>query len=435
MEMSLRTDRALLRATANSTRYLRINLTAPVAPTRVERPPVQVGIVLDRSGSMEGERKFTLALQAVEQALALLQPHDRFTLVVYDTDVDRIMASTPATPDAKRIAMQRLREVAPRGGTDLYAGWMTAASEMLAHLAADSVNRVLLITDGLANAGITESPALIAASAELRRRGVGTTTFGVGDDFDEVLLRDIAHDGGGHAYFIATPDQIGDLLTSELGDALEITLRSAVLQIALPPGATGALLNRYRTTHVSGDNELHVHLGDLTSGQEQTLVLKLTFAQDREGARTNVRVRMSAAEALHIQSEMLNAASGASELEQELWWTYDTHRANDAQPRDREVDRDVAQLYASLARAEATDANRQGDLPRAKRVLERTARRIREYAFDDDELNALWRTLLAEVEQYALRAMSGRERKERFYAAESMLNNRDALGKARRQNR
>src|SRR4051812_10873777 len=103
MHLSLRTDRSLLRSAARSTRYLMISLTAPTAPPRANRLPVNVGLVLDRSGSMDGERKFDLAREAVVQSLRMLRPEDRFTLVVYDTEIDVLVPSTFATREAKDL--------------------------------------------------------------------------------------------------------------------------------------------------------------------------------------------------------------------------------------------------------------------------------------------------------------------------------------------
>jgi len=435
MQMTLRTDRTLLRAAARSTRYLHIALTAPPAPPRDGRLPVHIGLVLDRSGSMGGESKFDLAREAVEQSLRMLRPEDRFTLVVYDTEVDVLMTSTLATAEATRVALGRLGEVQPRGGTDLHAGWTRAALQMLEPLSnqsaqrdsalresalRDSVTRVLLLTDGLANAGVTEPTELVKMAGELRRRGIATSTFGVGEDFDEQLLRDIAQEGGGQSYFVETPAQIGDLLTSELGEALEVVRRGVVLQVTLPPGAECTLLNRYRHTLVQGDNELHVQLGDLTSGQELSLVVRLTFPEDREGASTRARVGITSANAL------------SHEVECELTWTYADHDANDAQPRDILVDREVATIYAGRARAEATQANRRGDFSAARLVLESTARRIREYARGDTVLESLWRDLMTEVQHYSRRRLSEKDHKMAFFAAEAQVRNRDGQGKAKR---
>ena len=84
MIMSVRTDRSLVRASAHSTRYALASLVAPRAARTHTRPPVNVAFVLDRSGSMGGQ-KIVLARQAVDHALRLLRSTDRFSLVVYDT--------------------------------------------------------------------------------------------------------------------------------------------------------------------------------------------------------------------------------------------------------------------------------------------------------------------------------------------------------------
>jgi Ca-activated chloride channel family protein len=424
MQMLLRTDRHLLRATARSTRYLLVSLSAPTAPPREGRLPVHAAIVLDRSGSMSGESKFDLAREAVEQALRMLRPTDRFTLVVYDSIVDVLMPSVFATDDTKRTALGRLGEIQPRGSTNLHAGWTTAAAQMLPHAlpnnANECVNRMLLLTDGLANEGTTDSATLIQVAAQLRADGVATSTFGVGEDFDEQLLRDIALEGDGQSYYIETPDQISDLLTSELGEALEVVRPSAVMQVTLPPGAVGEPLNRHRFTRVLGDNELHIQLGDLTSGQELSVVVRLTFPEDREGAVTRARVGISSASAL------------SHEIDGALSWTYADHDANDAQPRDVGVDREVAALYAGRARADATQANRRGDFHAARRALESTAGRIRGYANGDPILESLWRALMAEVEHYSLHRLSEKQHKVAYFAAEGQVRNRDGQGKARR---
>jgi Ca-activated chloride channel family protein len=182
--LALRSDRALIRAAARSRRFLLASVTAPEAPRRSDRQPVNVALVLDRSGSMAGSRKFDLARQAVEHALAMLRPEDRFSLVVYDDEVNVLTTSAHATNEAKRGALQALREVGPRGCTDLCGGWLRGCEQVAVHLSKDAVSRVLLLTDGLANQGITDHATVAHHASELRDRGVVTSTFGVGGDFD-----------------------------------------------------------------------------------------------------------------------------------------------------------------------------------------------------------------------------------------------------------
>lgn len=417
----LRTDRTLVRAQTRSKRYVLATVNAPQVPPRADRMPVNVALVLDRSGSMAGSRKFDLAREAVEHSLRMLRPEDRFSLVVYDYDVDVITTSTPATGSAIRAAVDALAHVAPRGATNLAGGWLRGCEQVATHLSNEGVSRVLLLTDGLANQGITDHDILTHHASELRQRGIATSAFGVGDDFDEKLLRDIAHEGGGNFYFLESPAQIPDLLTSEIGEALEVVLRRATVHVALQPGMDAHLLNRYRFTRIQSDNELRIDLGDLVSGQELSVVIELFFPHGEVGQNTSVRVALGAADSLLTHDEQL------------VEWTYDSHRRNDAQVRDVIVDREVARLYAARARAEATEANRNGNFHAAELVIDGTIRRIRSYANGDAELLTIARELEGQRRQFVSKAMSVRELKEEFFASEMMSMSRTEDGRARRR--
>lgn len=421
MTITLRTDRLLARAGASSTRYLLVSVLAPDAAPRAERLPVNVALVLDRSGSMAGERKFALARQATERALGMLTSDDRFALVVYDDEVDLLSPSTPATPEAKRRALDALRSIEPRGSTDLCAGWMRGCEQIAEHLAGVGIARALLLTDGLANHGVSDREALARHAGELRRRGVATSTFGVGDDFDERLLRDMAHEGGGNFYFIESPAQIADLLTSELGEALEVVVRRATLAIALPRGASAEPLNRFRFTRAHGSGGLRVELGDLSSGQEVRAVIRVRLPRGEIGQATELRV------ALTGDGELATREEGV------ISWRYASHDDNDLQPRDRTVDREVATLYAARARADATEANRHGDWSSAREVLERTAERIEAYAGEDPSLRAIARELRHQVREFAEQEMSPRMLKSEFFLAETTSKGRGGDGRAHRR--
>jgi Mg-chelatase subunit ChlD len=420
MTLRVQTDRSLIRAQVESTRYILARVHAPAARRRGERLPVNVAIVLDRSGSMNDERKFTLARQAVEQSLRMLRPEDRFALVVYDNVIDVLAPSTLATPDTVTQALHALGGVGPRGSTNLGGGWLTGCQQVAEFLDGERVSRCLLLTDGLANQGITDRGELARHAQELRHRGVATSTFGVGADFDERLLRDMAHEGGGNFYFIEGASQIPEILTSELGEALEITLRRATL-VLRPRGREHVeTLNRFRTRRSNG-NEVHVELGDLASGQQLDVVIAVRFPQGNEGSTAGVACK------LYSSGEPVEGASG------DLQWLYASHAENDRQPRNREVDRAVAALYAARARAEATEANREGNFEEARRVLEGTARRILSYAGDDRELRALAGSLEQAVPEYADSPMDGLALKVSFRVAESAMKGRDSFGRARRE--
>lgn len=364
---------------------------------------------------MQGESKFPLAIEAVTQSLSLLTSADRFSIVLFDELVDVIMASTLATADAKKRALCELQQIQPRGSTDLCSGWMHAGAELSDHIADGTITRALLLTDGQANHGETNRDVLAHHATELYRRGIVTSAFGLGADFER-LLRDIANGGGGNFYFVQSAEQIPDLVTSELGEALEVVVPRAELTIKLPRGAEARVLNRFRTRKSAGRMGITVELGDLVSAQELDVVIRLKFPLGNVG------------DAVYVSGTM-----GDDDVPTRAEFTYADHLANDDQSRDSTVDREVARVYAARARAEATEANRPGDFDRARRALVDTARHILEYAGDDRELHALAESLRDDVPQYAEQVMAPMALKSAFFVAESSVKGRTFEGKARRR--
>ena len=423
MTLHLRTDRALIRARAHSTRYFTARIVAPAGPHRMERLPVNVAFVLDRSGSMSDARKFDLAREAVQQALGTLRETDRFSLVVYDNAIDVLAPSMLATASARAQALAALATVAPRGSTNLAGGWLHGCEQVAAYLDRECVSRCLLLTDGLANQGITDHREIASHARELRLRGVITSTIGVGADFDEHLLRDMAHEGGGNFYFVEGASQIPEILTSELGEAAEVTVRGAVLSVDVPRGAEVDVLNRFRSSMGVDMRTLTIEVGDLVSEQEVTAVFRVAFPTGEVDDHLTARVALS----------HRDATSGGAHGE--LRWRFASHAENDAQPRDRTVDREVAAIFAARARAEATEANRAGDFLAARQVLEQTAQRINGYAGGDADLVREAAALEDAVSEYALASMSATHLKASFFAAESALKAREPAGRARRTER
>lgn len=420
--LRLRADRQLIRAHGNSVRYLLASISAPEAPPRKDRMPVNISLILDRSGSMQGEHKFPLAVSAVERALQLLGTADRFSLVVFDDAVDVLMPSTVATADAKKRALRALHQIHPRQSTDLCAGWMNGCEQLSEFVADGTISRALLLTDGQANAGETNHEVLAHHAAELNRRGITTSAFGVGADFDERLLSAIAAEGGGNFYFVQRAEQIPDLITSELGEALEVVMPRATLTVTLPRGAEATVVNHFRSRRSHGRTASTIELGDLVSAQELDVVIRVKFPLGEVD------------DSVVVSASLGDETTGdeAASVRQSVEFTYASHGANDEQPRDADVDREVAKLYAALARAEATEANRHGDFDRARRALVGTARRMEEYAGTDAEIRTIIQSLRREVPEYAEQLMSPMALKQSFYVAESAVKGRSQEGKARR---
>jgi Ca-activated chloride channel family protein len=415
MTFAVRSDRGLLRPTYRSNRFVLVEVTAPPARSERVRPPVNLTFVLDRSGSMGGD-KIRLAKQAIEEAIARLHDDDRFAIVVYDDRIDVVVPGTLATPDARRRALERLREIDARGSTNLGEGWFRGAEQVALALSDEGVSRCLLLTDGLANVGITDRDELARHAGELRARGVSTTTFGVGADFDEVLLQAMASAGGGHFYFIATAASIRDHISSEVGETLEIVARGVTLEVTAAEGIRVETLSPYPVHDGRGRTE--IVLGDLTSEERVEVVLRLNFPYGEVGRTTGALFALS-------------DRDGVMRGETKLSWAYADNAANDHQERDRVVDRAVARIFAARARQEAVGRNRSGDYDGARQAVEATARRIRGYTGRDPELRAILADLEGQVQEFTA-PMPEMSRKQMYASSSYALRSREPDGRAMR---
>jgi Ca-activated chloride channel family protein len=422
LDLQARADRRLIRTNGRSRRFVLARVTAPSAPRRLERLAVNLAFVLDRSGSMSGE-KIALAKETIGAALAGLDERDRFSVIAYDDVVDVVVESTPASAEARRAALGRIATIDARGSTALADGWLRGAEQVALHLSDEGVNRCLLLTDGLANRGITDPETLARHAGELRARGVSTTTFGVGADFDEALLQAMADAGGGHFYFVRDAATIRDHITSEVGETLEVVAPATRLEVVAPEGVDVEAISPHATQRRGVRST--IALGDLVSDQVVDVVLRLTFPYGDLGRETGVIVGVGS-DATGSEPDSRPAAADVR-----LTWTYGSTDANDGQERDREVDRAVATQFAARARQEAVRLNRAGDFRAAKHALEATAKRIRSYAGRDEQLRALVRELEAEGEQFAA-PMPAMALKEAHWNSSLLARTRTVDGRAMR---
>jgi Ca-activated chloride channel family protein len=418
-QLIVRTDRRLIRAVHHSTRYALVEITAPPAMAEATRPRVNVAFVLDRSGSMGGRNKIGLAKEALREGIERLAPTDRFSVVVYDNQVDVVSPGRTADADAKRDALRRLQAIEPRGNTNLGEGWLRGAEQVATALDPEAVNRVLLLTDGLANEGMTDPAELERHAAGLRTRGVSTSTFGLGEDFDERLLGAMADAGGGSFRFIGAPEEIPALIGSEVGELLEVTAKDVELRISGPDGLRVGCLSPYPLEPTSRGSILHV--GDLVADQAVRFVLALGFPLGEVGREVGVELAVA---------DRGGRLTGSATLT----WTFADGTANDHQPRARDVDRVVARTYADRALRDAVDLNRRGDWDAARTTLLGVARRVRSYAGSDEVLRGIVAELEREAEAWSVVRMES-DRKVMYSQSVYALKSRAMSGEAMRRSR
>ena len=358
LNLTAECDRRLVAVEVSSQRTVEWIVAVPDTVRR-DRAPLNLALVLDRSGSMQGD-KLRYVQQAACHVLDLLDERDRVALVAYDDQVTLIAPSAPVSEPMRRDLKNRINALQPGGWTDLSGGWLEGCREVAARQVSHGINRALLLTDGLANRGITDIESLTHHARELRQRGVSTSTFGVGLDFNENLLEALAEQGGGHFYYIERPDQIPDVFRRELGELLTVVAREVFLSIAIPKGLAVELLGDLPHEHV-GDR-LRVFLGDLCAGERRALYTRVLTPPDAPGTSIVLRGELGYAD-LDGRTEVATtelAFSYAREVEVRMMPIYEP------------VLQRASEVEMAAAAARALKLERQGQRQEAQALMQQT---------------------------------------------------------------
>ena len=249
-----------------------LDLAAARLPAIEDMPPqaADLVIVIDRSGSMGG-KKLNDARQAVVRLLDHLGPDDRLALVTYSNGVQTPSGLLPMNAENRRQLLSAVSQIRAGGGTNLGAG-LSRGIDMLMHTAGgDRQRKVILISDGLANQGVTAPEALgRMASAAVENR-FSISTVGVGLDFNEVLMTAIADQGAGHYHFLEDPRVFARVFESELQTTRQVAAADVDIRIPLSSGVRLIDAGGYPVGHENG--AAVIHPGNLLSGQSRTLYL------------------------------------------------------------------------------------------------------------------------------------------------------------------
>lgn len=220
-------------ADRSTTTWLKVALTGQAPDGQRGRTPVNVAFVIDRSGSMSGE-KIRQARSAALAALDHLGPKDIVSVVIYDHVVNVLV---PATKLTDRGAVERaIRGLETRGDTALFAGVARGAAEVRKFAGPGYVNRVVLLSDGLANVGPSTPGALGDLGASLGREGVGVTTIGLGAGYNEDLMTVLARRSDGTHYFAERASDLSTVFRYELGDLTSVAAQDLRVRVECADG-------------------------------------------------------------------------------------------------------------------------------------------------------------------------------------------------------
>lgn len=404
--LAARAERRLVRQDPSFRHVVYTVQVAPVPPgTASRRTPLALALVLDRSGSMSGA-KITTAKQAALRVINRLGPDDRAAVVIFDSDVEVLAEAEAATDAFKERVRAALAGVDARASTALHEGWLTGCNSIV-DVATDGSGRLarcLLLTDGLANIGVQDPEQIASEAAGVRARtGIGTSTFGIGPDYDEGLLGPMATAGGGQFHHLRTPEEIDRTFGGELGELFSVRARQVRLELAADAGVMPEIVSDY-WMQPAGEQAWAVTVGDLLAGEERPIVIRYAFPRYHQHDGCGVRARL-------VWTDDAGVHRGPW---QELRFLYADHQACDAEERDPAAMHWVGLHHAWRAQRAAATLNRLGNYDAARQLVQAVARRIREYAGHDPELLAVIDEL-TRVEHMVAAPMAPMLRKETLY--------------------
>ena len=274
---SARLDQGTLLAGSDEDHFLVITVAAPEAEAG-RRMPVDVAVVMDTSGSMSGWHKIDYARLAARELVGSLQPGDRFSLVTF-SDRARVLLPSQEIGDAREI-LATIDRIQEGGGTNMYGG-ITTGLEQLRTGDPSFVRRLLLLSDGHANVGISDAGSLANLTRQASVADVSTSTIGLGLDFNEDMLAAMADAGGGSYHFVDQAPQLADIFGVELDAMTHTVARDVTVRMDLPPGVS--VVDTYGYTDTQDAGGWRVYLGDITAGQERKIVVRIDHPAAVEG--------------------------------------------------------------------------------------------------------------------------------------------------------
>jgi len=349
-------ERKRLRAGQEQTIDLLLRITPPLTDVRRQRPRLNLSLVLDRSGSMEGE-KIMRAREAASFCIDQLLADDRMSVVIFDDVVEVLVASQPV--ENREAIKERIARIRARNSTALHEAWVRGGIEVGNHLIDGAINRVLLITDGLANVGETNVDRIVTQAGELAAHNVTTSTIGIGSDFNEDLLIPMAEAGRGNAWHVERADDMERIFATELKGLVAQVGHTVSFGFTPADGVkVQDVLNDFEITHTG-----RYKLPNLLAGSPLDVVVRLKLPARPAGDQFK-------ALDLRLAWNPQGAPSSEREiLSQRVVIEFNDASAVEDAPGDERVIKAAQLLMTARARREAiTDLDR-GDVTAARARL------------------------------------------------------------------
>lgn len=263
--------------------YLRVALTGFEMEDKAERPVLNVALVLDQSGSMSGE-KIARAKEAATLAVSKLNKNDIVSIITYDSRVSVLVPATRVTD--KGALYEAIQNIRANGSTALFAGTSKGAAEVRKFLNKRYVNRVVLLSDGMANVGPNSPAALGQLGKALAKEGMSVSTIGLGLGYNEDLMTQLANYSDGNHDFVENSADLARVFDREFGDAMSVVAQDVEIDIICDHGVTPIRVVGRDAEIVN--NRVRTRINQLYSSQQSHVVLEVEVPASKDGVRRDV---------------------------------------------------------------------------------------------------------------------------------------------------
>jgi Ca-activated chloride channel homolog len=298
------------------------------------RLPLNLCLVIDRSGSMEGD-PLDYVKRACGYVVDLLEPTDVLSVVTFEEQVDVVMPARRVVN--KQLIKEHIQRIQPGNTTNLYDGIVAGASQVASVRSDAYVNRLIVLTDGEPTAGIKDFQSIVGSVQEQKSRGITVTALGFGPEYNEELLAGIARRSGGNYYYISRPDLIPEVFRKELDALLTVTAKNLRLRLHLSRWVQVRQVFGHLPTF--GNRTVEVPLPDLERGMSLSTVVELELGRRPPGSYRVARVEV-------VYDDAVTGAMGQT-LADEMVFEFVTDRAQVASGVNPMVRRELEIAEAS----------------------------------------------------------------------------------------
>ncbi len=277
-QLEVSTPQPVLQAGKKQTTCLKVGVKGFEMKSEKQRVALNISLVIDRSGSM-GHDKMEQAKDAAIQALDQLAAKDIVSVVIFDNEVEVLVPATKMT-DRESI-VQKIRTVKSRGSTALYGGTEMGGKEVRKFFDKEFVNRVILLSDGMANVGPDTPEELGKLGQSLGKDGISVTTLGLGNGYNEDLMAKLAGSSDGNHTFIEKAQELADIFRKEFDTALSVVAQEVACTVKLPEGMR-PVRSLNMDVEINGQ-EVQFGWNQIYSGRERYMMLEVEVPAYEDG--------------------------------------------------------------------------------------------------------------------------------------------------------